>query len=113
MPAVLLWQPAYSIIAHELLKASPVRMQLDQLPEDIRAAFRDRSLDEGQAQAVNEYSKRFVVQRPDASCLNAASSGQSATVNAALTGGNPFQVLQRCWQSSCPTLAAYALCCAC
>ena len=83
-------------------------MQLDQLPEDMRAALRDQSLAKGQAQAMNEYSRRFVVQRPDASCLNAASSGQSATVDAALTGGIPFQVLQRCWLLSCPTLSAYA-----
>jgi len=41
---------------------------------------------------MTEYSQRFVTQRLDASCLNAASSGQSSTVNAALTGGDRFQV---------------------
>ena len=68
-------------------------MQLEELPEDMRAALRDQSSGEAQAQAKDEYSRRFVTRRPDASCLNAASSGQSATVNTALTGGNPFQVL--------------------
>lgn len=67
-------------------------MQLEQLPEDIKAAMRDHSLEKSQAQAMEEYNRRFVVQRPDASCLNAASSGQSATVTAALTGSDPFRV---------------------
>ena len=67
-------------------------MQLEQLPKETRAALRDRSLEDGQAQAMDGYNRRFVTHRPDASCLNAASSGQSATVTAALTGSNPFQV---------------------
>ena len=93
LPAVLLWHPGCWNVAHKLLETSLLYMQLEQLPEDMRAALRAQSLGEGQAQGLDEYNRRFVVQRPDASCLNAASSGQSATVNAALTGGKPFQVL--------------------
>ena len=80
------------IVAHKHLLTSSLYAQLDQLPEDTRAALRDHSLEKGQVQAMDEYNRRFVTQRPDASCLNAASSGQSATVTAALTGSDPFQV---------------------
>ena len=67
-------------------------MQLEQVPEEVRAELCQPSSEEAQAQAMAEYRSRFVTARLDASCLNVASSGQSATVNNALTGGNPFEV---------------------
>lgn len=83
-------------IAHDYLETSSIHMQLEELPEDMRAALRDRTSGDAQAQAKDEYSRRFITRSPDASCLSAASSGQSATVTAALIGNNPFQVLKRC-----------------
>lgn len=68
-------------------------MQLQQLPEGVRESLQSPASEEARAQATAEYRRRFVTHRLDASCLNAASSGQSSTVDAALTGGNPFQVL--------------------
>ena len=68
-------------------------MQLEQLPDSVRESLRSPASDEARAQAMAEYGQRFVTHRLDASCLNAASSGQSSTVNAALTGGDPFQVI--------------------
>ena len=67
-------------------------MQVQELPESVRQSLRSPAIGEARAQAMAEYSQRFVTHRLDASCLNAASSGQSSTVNAALTGGDPFQV---------------------
>ena len=70
-----------------------VCLQLQQLPENVRESLSSCSAtEEARTQAMTEYSQRFVTQRLDASCLNAASSGQSSTVNAALTGGDRFQV---------------------
>jgi len=70
-----------------------VCLQLQQLPENVRESLSSSSAtEEARTQAMTEYSQRFVTQRLDASCLNAASSGQSSTVNAALTGGDRFQV---------------------
>ena len=66
-------------------------MQLQQLPEAVRADLSGRASEEARKQAVANYSQRFVTARLDASCLTAASSGQSSTVNDALTGGDLFQ----------------------
>ena len=68
-------------------------MQLQELPEGVRQGLASSAPEEDRAQALTEYSQRFVTHRLDASCLGAASSGQSSTVNAALTGGDPFQVI--------------------
>lgn len=68
-------------------------MQLQQLPGSVGESLRSPATEEARAQAMAEYSQRFVTHRLDASCLNVASSGQSSIVNAALTGGNPFQVI--------------------
>ena len=67
-------------------------MQLQQLPEAVRADLSGRASEEARKQAMANYSQRFVTARLDASCLTAASSGQSSTVNDALTGGDLFQV---------------------
>ena len=66
-------------------------MQLQQLPEAVRADLSGRASEEARKQAMAKYSQRFVTARLDASCLTAASSGQSSTVNDALTGGDLFQ----------------------
>lgn len=68
-------------------------LQLQQLPENVREGLSSSSAtEEARAQAMTEYSQRFVTHRLDASCLNVASSGQSSTVNAALAGGDQFKV---------------------
>lgn len=70
-------------------------MQVQELPESVQQSLRSPASEEARARALAEYSQRFVTHRLDASCLNAASSGQSSTVDAALTGGDPFQVIFR------------------
>lgn len=67
-------------------------VQLQQLPDSVQESLRSPASEEARALAMAEYSQRFVTHRLDASCLNAASSGQSSTVSAALTGDDPFQV---------------------
>ena len=69
-----------------------VWVQLQQLPDSVQETLRSPASEEARALAMAEYSQRFVTHRLDASCLSAASSGQSSMVDAALTGGNPFQV---------------------
>ena len=66
-------------------------MQLQQLPEAVRANLSGRASEEAKKQAMAEYSQRCVTARLDASCLTATFSGQSSTVNDALTGGDLFQ----------------------